>query len=109
LFDKKFVFLLYIQNIEVKGFEMVEFLLITLVISILAMMFGNGFGVVLGLVGLCLSIVLLLIYGLFAGFGVLFEGLYLLLTNLSLGGGIVLACLLVAVVLFVFLKKKEII
>ena len=81
---------------------MVEFLLITLVISILAMMFGNGFGVVLGLVGLCLSIVLLLIYGLFAGFGVLFGGLYLLLTNLSLGGGIVLACLLVAVVLLVF-------
>ena len=108
MFDKKFVFLLYIQNIEVKGFEMVEFLLITLVISILAMMFGNGFGVVLGLVGLCLSIVLLLIYWLFAGFGVLFGGLYLLLTNLSLGGGIVLACLLVAVVLFV-LKKKEII
>ena len=87
---------------------MVEFLLITLVISILAMMFGNRLGVVFGLVGLCVSVVLLLIYVLFAGFGVLSGGLYLLLTNLSLGGGIVLACFLVAVVLFV-LKKKEII
>ena len=85
---------------------MVEFLLAILVISILALIFGNSIGSFLGLVGLFVSVALLLIFAIFTGFGALLAGIFALFTNLSLGGGIVLVCLLVAaIVLFVFTKK----
>lgn len=87
---------------------MFEFLLVALGISFLAFIFGNKLGVFFGFVCVIGILIVLLIYGIVVGFGSIIGGLYALFTNISLGGGIIIGSIVVALILFI-LKKKNII